>query len=49
MVLSSIFEFMGLSLIYPFLDIIFDLNSFPSEYFVKINEILKVILLQALI
>lgn len=41
MVLSSIFEFMGLSLIYPFLDIIFDLNSFPSEYFVKINEILK--------
>jgi len=41
MLSSSIFEFIGISLVYPFLDIVFNLNSVPTKYFEFIFDILN--------
>ncbi len=30
---SSLFEFVGISLVYPFIDIVFNLNAVPTKYF----------------
>lgn len=40
MVIASLFEFLGISLIYPFLDLVFELNAVPSNYFEKVFAVL---------
>ena len=39
-VIASLFEFLGISLIYPFLDLVFELNAVPSNYFEKVFAVL---------
>ena len=41
MVIASLFEFIGISLIYPFLDLVFELNAVPSNYFEKVFAVLE--------
>ncbi len=43
MVIASLFEFLGISLIYPFLDLVFELNAVPSNYFEKVLQSLTLI------
>ncbi len=41
MLCSSMFEFIGISLVYPFLDIVFNLNAVPTKYFKYLYDILE--------
>jgi ABC-type multidrug transport system fused ATPase/permease subunit len=37
---SSLFEFVGISLVYPFIDIVFNLNAVPTKYFDSLYSVL---------